>query len=145
MENDIISGMVNIRPAEKKDRPAIMEIIKMLDLSYPGQKFDGFRVAEKDGEVAGIANLEEFGGFYFLSAVGVAEAEQHHQIASKLLDKILAGLKKEVYLYTVIPGFFQKFGFEAVEPPAFLPVKQTFSCRECTPALCTCMVRRPDQ
>lgn len=134
--------MLKIRKAQVTDRPAIAEIIKQLDLAYPSQTGDNFWVAENSGEIFGIAELREFSGFFFLSSVGVAEKHQHLGIAADLLESLLAGLKKDVYLYTTIPDFFSRFGFQIVaDQPQDLPPREKFSCRECTPEACVCMAR----
>ena len=136
--------MLNIRRAGPKDEPAILDLVKLLDLAYPAQSFKNFRVAEANDEIVGLADLEEFADFFFLSSVGVAEKSQKQGIATALLKKILTGLKKDVYLYTTLPDFFRRFGFNIVSTwPPYLPPKETFSCRECTPETCVCMVKKP--
>ena len=132
---------LTIRAAEQRDSREILEIIKTLDLSYPSQTLDDFWVAEKDGEIAGIANLKKFDDFLFLSSVGTKEKCQHQGISSALLNNILNGARKKVYLYTTIPDFFERLGFRKTIPLPNLPVKKTFSCRECTPETCICMVK----
>lgn len=132
---------LTIRGAEQRDSKDILEIIKILDLSYPSQTLDDFWVAEKDGKIAGIANLKEFDDFLFLSSVGTKEEFQRQGISSALLNNILSGAGKCVYLYTVIPKFFEKLGFRRAAPLPGLPAKKIFSCRECTPEACACMVR----
>jgi N-acetylglutamate synthase-like GNAT family acetyltransferase len=134
--------MLKFRPAVKEDGKEIIAIIKALDLSYPNQSLDGFWVAEEDGKIMGISCLEKFEDFYFLSAVGVPEKYRLHGIASKLVNKLVRAAKHDVYLYTVIPGYFKKLGFKPIDAPDFLPARQTFSCKKCTPEACTCMVRR---
>lgn len=132
---------LTIRAAEQRDSKGILEIIKILDLSYPSQTLEGFWVAEKDGKIAGIADLMEFDDFLFLSSVGTKEGYQRQGISSALLNNILNDVRKKVYLYTTIPGFFERLGFGKTTPLPNLPVKKTFSCRECTPEACVCMVR----
>ncbi|MBN3033745.1 MAG: GNAT family N-acetyltransferase [Candidatus Saganbacteria bacterium] len=134
--------MVKVRQARDADRPAIEEIIRQLDLSYPAQTLGNFWVAEEKNRVVGIAALREFRDFYFLSSVGVAPGRQHKGVATKLLDKLLAGRHKDIYLFTVIPAFFLRFGFAAAaEPPEGLPLRATFGCDRCTPDLCVCLRR----
>ena len=136
--------MIKIRRSQARDRAAILEIIKQQELSYPTQTLDNFWVAEEKGRVVGIADLWEFRNFLFLSSVGVAANRQHRGIATKLLNTMLSGLGKDVFLFTVTPDFFGKFGFRVVaEPPKGLPPRSIFACGNCTPATCVCMCRRP--
>jgi len=132
---------MTIRGAQKKDFDAIRTIIMELDLAYPSQSLDSFLVLEDKDRIIGIANLEEFDGFYFLSSVGVVEGFQRRGLASSFIRDLLKGLKKDVYLYTVIPGFFERLGFTAVARRSDLPLKMTFSCKECTPDTCVTMVK----
>jgi N-acetylglutamate synthase-like GNAT family acetyltransferase len=135
--------MIKIRKSQAKDRTSILEIIKQHDLAYPTQTLDNFWVAEEKGQVIGIADLWEFRDFFFLSSVGVAANHQHQRVATKLLDTLLGDLRKDVYLFTVTPDFFARFGFQiTAEPPKGLPPRTIFSCSECTPDLCVCL-RRP--
>jgi N-acetylglutamate synthase-like GNAT family acetyltransferase len=135
--------MIKIRRAQPADRPSILEIIKQQDLSYPTQTLDNFWVAEEKGKVVGIADLWHFRGFFFLSSVGVAEGHQHRGIATKLLNKLLAGLNWDVYIFTVMPEFFRRFGFQVTsEPPRGLPPRTIFNCGNCTPETCVCLRRQ---
>lgn len=135
--------MLAIRKAQATDRPAIAGIIKQLDLAYPAQTFNNFWVAEDCGKIFGVVELREFSGFFFLSSLGVEEKHQHLGIAADLLASMLAGLKKDVYLYTTIPDFFSRFGFQIIaDQPKGLPPREKFSCRECTPETCVCMRRQ---
>ena len=136
---------MTIRSAQEKDFDAIRTIIMELDLAYPSQSLDSFLVLEDKDRVIGIANLEEFDDFYFLSSVGVVENFQRRGLASSFIKDLLKSLKKDVYLYTVIPGFFEKLGFKAIAPRSDLPAKTTFSCKECTPDNCITMVKHYDR
>ncbi len=134
--------MIRVRQARDADKTAIERIIKELDLSYPSQTLNDFWVAEEEKQVVGIAALWEYRNFYYLSSVGVAENRQHQGIATKLLNKLLAGRRKDVYLFTIMPDFFARFGFQTVsEPPKGLPPRTIFACGRCRPERCVCMRR----
>ena len=136
--------MVTIRRSQANDHAAILEIIKEHELSYPTQTLDNFWVAEEQGRVVGIASLWEFRNFFFLSSVGVAASRQHRGVATKLLETLLSGLRKDVYLFTVTPEFFSRFNFHAVpEPPKGIPHRTIFACAACTPEACVTMRRKP--
>ncbi len=134
--------MIRVRQALDADKPAIKALINQLDLTYPSQTLDSFWVAEEKKQVIGIADLWEFRNFYFLSSVGVAENRQHQGIATKMLNKLLAGLRKDTYLFTITPDFFARFGFQiTAEPPKGLPPRTIFACDRCRSELCVCMRR----
>ncbi len=134
--------MMIIRRAGASDREAVYRILKEQDLDYSRLTFDNFWVAEEAGTILGVARLEEFGNFFFLSSVGTAKDEQRKGVASGLLANILEGRGKDTYLYTVIPGFFQKLGFEAAPILCGLPAREVFDCEDCRPPDCICMKRK---
>ncbi|MFH1683364.1 MAG: GNAT family N-acetyltransferase [Candidatus Margulisiibacteriota bacterium] len=152
---------LNIRPALDKDHEKIKKLLKDLDLYYSGLKFKDFWAAEDNGKIVGIVQLEEFENFLFLGSLGVAPDQQKHGIAKALLYKILENHKKDVYLYTIIPDFFKKFGFQLTTPnselitpnsklitpnselitPNSLPTKSRYECEYCHSDQCVTMVR----
>lgn len=136
---------LTIRPARVQDNPVILKIIKELDLAYPAQTMANFLVAVSQNEIVGIVDFEEFDSFSFLSSLGVSPGWQNKGIAKALLTHLLAKATKDIYLYTTIPGFFQRFGFLATTPLPQLPSKRTFSCHECTPQTCVTMVRKANK
>ncbi len=134
--------MLKVRQAQDADKNAIRKIVDELDLSYPSQTFENFWVAEEDKQVVGIAALWEYRNFYYLSSLGVEPGRQHRGIATKLLNKLLAGRRKDTYLFTIMPDFFARFGFRTVkEPPKGLPPRTIFACDRCQSELCVCMLR----
>jgi len=133
---------MEIRPAREKDISDIRSILKELEMDYPIESFDNFKVIVVKDEIAGAANLEEFDDFLFLSAFGIKPSYRRMGIASSFLNDLLANAKKNIYLYTTIPEFFGKFGFETTRPISNLPKKDKFCCHECTPETCLCMVRK---
>ena len=134
--------MLKIRPAKKGDRRAAINILKEHDIYYSALAFKDFWVAQEDGEIVGCAQLEEFPGFFYLGSVGTLSSRTGKGIARALLGAVLKGLKKDTYLYTTIPGFFKKFGFEITTPMAGLPSKECYECEDCHSDRCVCMVRR---
>jgi len=131
-----------IRPAVPADREAVYRILKEQDLDYSRLTFDNFWVAEESGTVVGVARLEEFVNFLFLSSVGTAGDRQGKGVATNLLDHILKERRKDTYLYTLIPGFFQRLGFEVAPILCGLPAREVFDCEDCRPPDCICMKRK---
>ncbi|OGC12219.1 hypothetical protein A3K48_07140 [candidate division WOR-1 bacterium RIFOXYA12_FULL_52_29] len=134
--------MVLTRPAGPKDLPAIKEILLECDETTAAQDWTNFQVAEKGGSVVGAVKLDEHEDFFFLSSLALKPAEQNQGVASFLLAQVLAKMTKDVYLYTIIPEFFRRFGFSETDPLPTLPKKDKMECDRCHPSLCVCMVRR---
>ena len=130
-----------IRKAAETDHPQIIKILKALDLYYSALVIKDFWVTEDNGKIVGTAQLEEFPSFLFLGSVGVASDRQKQGVAKTLLEAILKDHKKDVYLYTIIPEFFEKFGFEITTTLPTLPGKERYECEACHLDRCVTMVR----
>lgn len=131
--------MLIIRRFKQGDEQEVLSLLKELDLIYPRQSPDDFWVAEDEGDIVGVVRLENHTDFHFLSSVGVAERCQKRGIASALLNHLFEVVNRDIYLYTVIPKFFEKFGFETVPFFDRLPPREIFGCENCTPGACVCM------
>jgi len=135
--------MLKFRKALTGDKNKILKVLKELNLYYPSQSLEDFWVAEKEDEIIGVARLEEYKDCCFLSSLGILEAHRKKGAASSLLSEMTKGLKKNVYLYTIIPEFFEKFGFEAASLLPGLPPKEPLECKNCFPNRCVCMAKFP--
>ncbi len=135
--------MLNIRPARKPDLEAIQKILEDLDLFYPTLSMQGFLVAEKESRIIGTLQLAEYEDFFFLGSLAVVKEEQKKGVARTLLKAVLRSHNKNVYLYTIIPEFFEKFGFEITSPIPGLPSKNRYECEYCHTEKCVCMVKYP--
>lgn len=134
--------MLSFRAATENDRPSILRVMDEADLHFTGETLDNFYLAESGQETAGIVRLEEQKDFFFLSSLGVLKKFRKQGVASFLLNNLLKGRNKKIYLYTVIPDFFLPFGFQpAGSVPPTLPAKETFGCDLCLPGKCVRMVK----
>lgn len=134
--------MLIIREAKIGDREKILRILKKLDLYYPALELESFFVAEKGGEIVGVVQFIEYKDYYFLSSLGVVEKAQKRGIASALVKQVIQNAGKDIYLYTVIPEFFEKFGFKKTHPLPGLPTKEHYDCAHCFPGKCATMVKK---
>jgi len=134
--------MLNIRPANDNDAPGILKVLDESDLHYSSEVLKDFYLCEEDGQIVGTVRLEEHQDFVFLTSLGVLPAHRHQGIATSLLINVLANLTKPVYLYTVIPDFFTKYGFTETTIYPDLPPKQIFGCDECVPGHCVVMAKK---
>lgn len=136
--------MIKIRKAKEDDYNSALNLIKQLDSVVPEGTRDLW-VALDNSQIVGVAKLEDFGEYIFLSFVGVGVSHQKRGIARLLLEKLLQDKQKDVYLYTIIPEFFEKFGFKITAPNPNLPSKKNLGCENCEPRKCVCMVKKYSQ
>ena len=132
---------MNFRRAEKADFKRISDILKAIDEYHEKLVFDDFYVAEKDNKILGAVQFKENKEFFFLSSLGVDAKYQKQGVASFLINKLTQLSDKKIYLYTVIPDFFKKFGFKAAKQESFLPDKNIMECETCFPKRCVCMIK----
>lgn len=138
--------MLKISKTTKVDQPAILKLLKELDFLCAETSFDNFFTARSDKEIIGFVKFREFEEFFFLSYLGIKEKYQNQGFAAEILEfclKKAAAKRKAIYIYTIIPEFFEKFGFKTVAPRADLPSKNLFECENCFPDKCVCMVKSP--
>lgn len=133
---------MKITKAVPGDKAQIAELLDELDLYHASCRPEDFWIAKKDESVIGIACLTDMGEYLYLSSVGVAAGHRKRGVARALLEAALKNAEKDVYLYTVIPGFFKKTGFEISEPPKVPPPKDALECEACQSSKCVCM-RKP--
>ncbi len=131
------------RSARADERDAVMSIVNEQDLGYQTLRFDSFRVTVHDREIVSILRIEELPLFYFISAVGTKSGRQGRGFAARLLNAVILGCQKPIYLYTIIPDFFARFGFRAMSAPPYIPQRSLFACDRCEPERCACMILEP--
>ncbi len=136
--------MLSIRPATKKDRDTIKKILEDADLFYSALTMEAFWVAEMGNKIVGTVQLKDYEDFFFLGSLVVVAEEQGKGVASALLKEVLRSHQKNIYLYTIVPEFFEKFGFKITSPLPDLPSKDHYECEDCHSKKCVCMVKYPD-
>jgi len=132
--------VLTIRLATEKDDEQILKILKELDLFFPTLELKGFWVAAEDQQIIGVVQLEEHPDFVYLGSLAVIPEQRKKNVATTMLKQSLKNISKDIYLYTIIPKFFEKFGFQATSsPPTTLPSKLRYECEYCHPDKCVCM------
>lgn len=137
-------SLMRVRKALPVDVPRAVALARTLDLDYPGMERDDLWVAEVEGRVVGLVGLKKHADCLELCALGVDPGHRGKGAAKALVSALTASASGDVYLATVIPGFFRTCGFErAREIPATFPEKrETAWCEGCDVRLCTVMVRK---
>ncbi len=136
---------IRVRRAEIQDHPQILRLLSDLELAYAAMDLECFWVAARGETVLGVAELKDRGRLALLSCVGVREDLRGRGIGGLLVDTLVGAAAKDVYLYTLIPGFFRRFGFEeAAAAPAALPPRSMYGCANCDPSSCRRLVRKRD-
>jgi len=134
--------MLRIRKAKEEDNKEIYKLLEEVDEHTSAMAFDNFLVAEENGKILGAVKFEEFKDFFFLSSLSVNPKHQKKGIAREIMEYLLKGAEKDIYIYTVLPEFFAKFGFKEVSAPGKLPSKSPMECERCYPEKCRAMLRK---
>lgn len=113
---------VTLRAACPEDLPRILQVLTEASLPLEGVP-DGLTrvvVAEVEGELAGVAGLEEYGTSALLRSVAVSRQHQGKGIAGALVRRLLQEASSDtihdVYLRTTTAeDYFPRFGFGQVD------------------------------
>jgi N-acetylglutamate synthase-like GNAT family acetyltransferase len=132
---------MRIRKAKKADFPQILELAGMYSLDYSGMEADDFWVAEERGEIRGICGLKKHHDCLELCSLGVDEKCRHQGLAKQLVLALLQKIKGEIHLATIIPEFFEKFGFNKTSRIPGSMIKKSEWCAGCNREQCTIMSR----
>ena len=133
---------MRIRKAKKADFPDIIRLAKLYNLDYADMEEDGFWVVEEGGRIRGICGLKKHPECLELCALGVDEEWRGRGWGGLLVRAVLRDVPAELYLATVIPGYFSRFGFKKAEAVPASMVKKAEWCAGCRPELCTVMMRQ---
>lgn len=133
-----------IRKARRVDLSRIRELASRLKLDSPDMENDAFWIAEDNGRIGGICGLKRHPDCLELVALGVEESRRGQGIGGDLVRTLIREAKTDIYLATIIPGFFERLGFSRTSefPPSM--IKSAEWCEGCDRALCTVMMRRAE-
>jgi N-acetylglutamate synthase-like GNAT family acetyltransferase len=109
-----MSEPFQIRSAQTADQKVIRQIVRQSRINPFGTHWGNFLVAEVDGQIAGIGQIKIHGdGSRELASIAVRPEFRRQGIASAIIDALLAGEDRVLYLTCMRPmeGFYQPFGF----------------------------------
>ena len=114
-------GDAVIRPATAADAPAVLALLEGSALPTDGVEphLADFLVAERDGEVRGVAGVERYADGWLLRSVAVADTERGQGLGARLTTRALeaaalAGAPSVYLLTTTAEGYFPRHGFRRI-------------------------------
>lgn len=119
----------SIRPATRKDLPLIRRTIRRFDLDPERLEPRQFVVAMEGKARAGFARIKPYRGCFELGSVAVLEKFRKRGVGSRLVRCLMSKFPTpKVWITTMSPVYFKRFGFETATPPAELARKLKTIC-----------------
>jgi N-acetylglutamate synthase-like GNAT family acetyltransferase len=134
--------VMRVRKARELDFPQVARLARKYRLDYAGMEADAFWVVAERGQIRGICGLKKHPECLELCALGVAEKWRRRGLGERLVRAVVRKAGGELFLATVIPGYFARLGFEKAKSVPASMVKNAEWCAGCMPELCVVMVRR---
>lgn len=108
----------SLRPALQSESAQIKALIHLVGINPTGLDWKRFLVAvDAGGKVIGCGQIKPHGGGILeLASIAVHPDHQGRGIARAMIDKLLAGSPRPLYLtcLSVNEGLYQKFGFHTL-------------------------------
>jgi N-acetylglutamate synthase-like GNAT family acetyltransferase len=130
-----------LRSATEKDWTAIKELLVAVDIYYTALTNEAFLVAEDNHQIVGVVQFKEYPNYYFLSSLAIKPARQGQGIGSQIIKQLSTKTNKPIYLYTISPNLFKRFGFQETTFADLLPSREHYECADCHADRCVCLVR----
>lgn len=135
------------REATPADIARVRSLLAASDLPLDGlpETLSGFAVAELDGELVGVAGVEECGDYGLLRSAAVDPSVRGMGIGRELVQRVIVSARndnrKALYLLTTTAeNYFPAFGFEKVDrAEAPDPIRGTAEFTSACPASATFM------
>lgn len=119
----------SIRPATRKDLPLIRRTIRRFDLDPERLNPEQFVVAVEGKARAGFARIKPYRGCFELGSVAVLEKFRKRGVGSRLVKCLMSKFPtRKVWITTMSPDYFKRFGFEPATPPVELARKLETIC-----------------
>ena len=105
---------ISILPCDDDDFLLVKKFIS--DFSLDDTQLDArqFLIAKKNHEVIGFVRYKKYEDCAELCSLGVVENYRLKGVGSKLVRALLQKNGRPVFIVTIIPEFFTRFGFEDV-------------------------------
>ena len=118
-----------IRPATRADLPLIRKTIRRFTLDPERLEPEQFIVAMEGRSRAGFARIKPYRGCFELGSVAVLEKFRKRGVGARLVRCLMSKFPtRKVWITTMSPDYFKRFGFEPAPPPAELAHKLKTIC-----------------
>lgn len=102
---------------DEREFEQIKQLVEELWLDNETMFPEEFRVLSDNGKVIAFGRLREYADVMELCSIGVPVEFQNKKFGTSIVKHLLSRAQRNVYLVTVIPDFFTRFGFERIEKP----------------------------
>lgn len=102
-----------IKKAKKNDIEEIKPYLEEFHLDSENLDDRFFYIYKKRDILKGFGRYKNYGSYCEIASIGVLKEFRNQGIGTKLVNKLLKIIpSKEIWLTTIIPEYFIKFGFE---------------------------------
>ena len=110
---------IKITSAAEKDFTVIEQLAKSFDLDLDDALWNQFIAAKKGEEMMGFGRLRNYSGCTEVATVGVIHSERGKGLGTLIVNELVRIGPQEIFVTCVIPNFFSRFGFQAIQqyPP----------------------------
>ena len=131
-----------LRPASRDDLRLIRTTIERFTLDPERLEHEQFVIAMEGRSRAGFARIKPYRNCFELGSVAVLEKFRKRGVASRLVRCLMSKFPTpKVWITTMSPDYFKRFGFEAAKPPAELVRKMKAIHAEKWGVLAMCAAR----
>ena len=102
---------ISVTDALASDMETIITQAKALDLDSQDMHFGQFVIARNEQVIVGFGRIKKYDDCVEISTVGVIPHQQRMGIGTLVVNALLSKINGEVYVISVIPEYFSRFGF----------------------------------
>ncbi|MGP8216141.1 MAG: GNAT family N-acetyltransferase [Bacteroidia bacterium] len=118
-----------IRQPNDAEFNSVKSYVKEYWLDDESMSKEQFKILLYEGNLAAFGRLKRHSDGIELCTLGVVEKFRNKNLGTAMVKGLLSGIGQDVYIVTVIPGFFTKLGFKATkEYPGSLQKKCDNCC-----------------
>jgi N-acetylglutamate synthase-like GNAT family acetyltransferase len=101
-----------VRQAQESDIEKIKPYIDEYGLDNEDLDYRRFYIAIINNKLAGFGRLKQYDDVYELATIGVIKKFRRNGIGKKIIKELICvAPSKEIWLTTIIPEYFEQFGF----------------------------------
>jgi N-acetylglutamate synthase-like GNAT family acetyltransferase len=123
-----------LRPARRRDQPAIDRMVRSAGLLPFGLGWPRFLVAESAGRIVGVGQLKAHGdGSREIASLAVLEGYRRRGIGSMLVRALLGRTDRPIYVICPahLEAYYGRFGFRRAAARNLTPYFLAVACAAC--------------